>query len=107
MGLVISLSQVMILHQFYVIIVELEHVASIMKVVILSNPLQHVVVRQGELQLSKQFFFTETLAAACCNSPGRVVTEPEIFKFSPLNLFHWCLFFNAYTHNCRVLLGFF
>jgi hypothetical protein len=57
MGLVISLSQVMILHQFYVIIVEFEHVASIMKVVILSNPLQHVVVRQGELQLSKQFFF--------------------------------------------------
>jgi hypothetical protein len=53
MGLVISLSQVMILHQFYVIIVEFEHVASIMKVVILSNPLQHVVVRQGELQLSK------------------------------------------------------
>jgi hypothetical protein len=57
MGLVIYLSKVMIFHQFHIIIVELEHVASVMKVVILSNSLQRVVVRQGELQLSKQFFY--------------------------------------------------
>jgi hypothetical protein len=58
------------------------------KVVTMSNSLQRAGMRQGEFATVKTMFFTEPLAASCCNATGRVVTEPKKFKSSLINLFH-------------------
>jgi hypothetical protein len=68
MGLVISLSQVMILHQFYIIIVDC---MKDVKVVTLSHSPGRAGMRQGEFETVKKNF-TESFAGACRCAPGRV-----------------------------------
>jgi hypothetical protein len=67
MGLVISLSQVMILHQFYIIIVDCMKDVT---VVTLSHSPGRTGMRQGEFETVKKI--SESLAGACRCAPGRV-----------------------------------